>query len=286
MITALALALVLCGLWTASAFAVTYGTVHGGWLRLRANPSYNATVITSYRNGTVVTVLSQSDGWARVLTADYRIGYMDSRYLYISSDPWVTSAPTAQPVARTWTEINRYAYVTSSNGKGVRMRSAPAVNSSNVMGLYPVGRTVLEIRRSSDGWSYIQIDGKYGYMMTRFLSTSYEYNTPVPTSAPTPPGPVPTATPAPTSSTEFYFKGIVPWMPKAGDTITAVYTPENAQVTVVWYDGSTNAYLSTGKTFTVKTEQVGHVIKYHVVGAGAYSMVTVDGESGVVQPAE
>ncbi len=180
------IAILLCCLWAIPAFAVTYGVVHGGWLRLRSDPSYSAAVITSYRNGTVVTVLSLENGWARVLTSDYRIGYMDARYLSIGSTPeqagtavpvspasqapQATIAPTAAPMTRNWTEVNRTAHVISANGKGVRMRSAPAVTKTNVIGLYPVGRTALELRVSVDGWSYIKIDNKYGYMMSKYLS--------------------------------------------------------------------------------------------------------------------
>ena len=75
-ITAALCLMILCCAWAATAAAATYGTVFGGWLRLRANPSYSAAIITSYPNGSVVTVLSRSNGWCRVLTSDYRYGYM------------------------------------------------------------------------------------------------------------------------------------------------------------------------------------------------------------------
>ena len=137
----LLLTAMLCGLM-AAASAATYGTVVGGWLRLRANPSYQATVIASYKTGSIVTILSQSGGWARVMTSDYRLGYMDRRYLYVEGSTPVTPKPVS------WTTVNRKAWVTSANGKGVRLRSAPVVNKHNVMGLYPVGRTVMELKVS------------------------------------------------------------------------------------------------------------------------------------------
>ena len=88
LISAVLLLSVLCALWAGSALAATYATVVGGWLRLRTNPSYDAKVITSYRAGSVVTVLSQDGGWCRVLTGDYRLGYMDKRYLYFDGKSW------------------------------------------------------------------------------------------------------------------------------------------------------------------------------------------------------
>ena len=142
-IALLLLAVMLCGLWAVPASAATYATVVGGWLRLRVNPSYDAVIITSYKSGSVVTVISQSAGWARVLTSDYRLGYMDTHYLLMEGGT-PPSPSTPVPSTRTWTTVNRVAYVTSQNGKGVRLRSAPEVNKYNVMGLYPVGRTVTQ----------------------------------------------------------------------------------------------------------------------------------------------
>ena len=119
---ALLLTVMLCSLMAATALAATYGTVVGGWLRLRANPSYDATVIASYPNGSVVTILSQSGGWARVMTGDYRLGYMDQRYLYIDGGGY-TPVPVPTSVPRTWTTVNRTAWITSGNGRDVRCPS-------------------------------------------------------------------------------------------------------------------------------------------------------------------
>lgn len=280
-VTAILLALLLCGL-AAAALAATYGTVHGGWLRLRATPSYEGTIITSYKNGTVVTILSQENGWARVLTSDYRVGYMDARYLYIGSQP--TVKPTNPPAPdRTWTEVNRTAYVTSPNGKGVRLRSSPVVNKTNVMGLYPVGRTVKEIRRSSDGWSYIRIDGKYGYMMSRYLMSSGPVPPPpAPTFIPgvITPTPVPTATPTPASK-EIKSIKLDPYKPTVGDTVKVLSTPADAEFTVVWYRDD-NIYLGTGKQYKVKAADAGHTLRVRVMGAGASAGFAADAETGVV----
>ena len=289
LISILLLAVMLC-LLAAPALAATYATIVGGWLRLRANPSYDARVITSYRSGTVVTVLSQSNGWARVLTSDYRVGYMDARYLSYGGSPVITPTPTSHPSGRTWYEVNRTAYVTSQNGRGVRLRSAPVVNNSNVMGLYPVGRTVTEIRRSSDGWSYIRIDRKYGYMMTQFLTT-YSPG-PAPTHHPLPPtfhpGPVvPTATPTPvptatpTPSKQIQSVKLDPFSPTVGDTIKIIVTPSSADYTAVWYD-SNNTLLTTQKTYKVRAADVGKIIYVRVMGVGESAGFVVDAYTNTV----
>ena len=290
-VSALVLAVLFC-LLAAPAFAATYATVRGGWLRLRANPSYDAAIITSYKNGTVVTVLSVSNGWARVMTPDYRVGYMDSRYL-AGGSPAPTVQPTVQPYpTRTWTDVNRIAYVTSTNGKGVRLRSAPYVNSSNVMGLYPVGRTVTELRRSNDGWSYIRIDGKYGYMMSQFLTTGFNPG-PRPTVIPVPitatpavptatPTPVPTATPTPDMSITSV--KLDPYQPTVGDTVKVIVSPAGAEYSCVWYSDD-NRLLSTSTQYKVTAAEAGHVINVRITGAGASRGFVADATTGKVKPA-
>ena len=277
---ALLLAVILCGLWAAPALAATYATVVGGWLRLRLAPSYDATVITSYRTGTTVTVLSESGGWARVMTPDYRLGYMDERYLWFGGDrPQPVPQPT--PKARTWTTVNRKAWVTSQNGKGVRLRNAPEVNSYNVMGLYPVGRTVTEMKVSNDGWSYIRIDRKTGYMMSQFLTTGNipapvpppppPQNPPKPTQNPTNPPQNPTNPPAtqPPQTPPQGFSGVrlSTQSPRVGEKITLTVVPEGARYSVIWIRESTMTLLSTGNSYTPTAADVGSRIRIRVTGA-------------------
>ena len=266
----LLLTVMLCGLMAAAA-AATYGTVVGGWLRLRANPSYQATVIASYKTGSIVTILSQSGGWARVMTADYRLGYMDQRYLYIEGSTPVTPKPVTPSV--TWTTVNRKAWVTSANGKGVRLRNAPVVNKYNVMGLYPVGRTVTELKVSNNGWSYILIDGKYGYMMSQFLTTGYapwpEPPTEKPTGKPTEkPTAKPTEEPYVTPEPET-LKGVAlnNMSPVVGDTLKVAVTPSNFKYSVVWYRATDKVLVSTGNSYKVTDADVGSAITVRVTGS-------------------
>ena len=228
--TRVAAALILSGLlvflWAVPAFAATYATIFGGWLRLRSYPSYESAVLTSYPSGTVVTVLGQSVGWARVRTPDARTGYMDVRYLRFGSAPTATPRPTATPTQRTWTTVNRTAWIISWNGRDVRMRSTPSVEEGNVMGLYPVGRAVTQIRISNDGWSYIRIDGKHGYMMTEFLQTSTPaYPTPTPVITAQPYWP-PTAQPYwPPTAQPYWPPTAQPYWPTSTPVPTATPTP-------------------------------------------------------------
>ena len=169
------LVLWLCCAALLSATAVSYATVQGGRLRLRAEPSYTSQILSSYPNGTQVTVLSMINGWCRVTTPDNLTGYMDQKYLNFGVvTPTVpVYTPTVSTVSvGTWYTVNQTGHITSSNGRDVRMRSEPVVTGTNVIGLYPVGRTVTVLKRNDSGWSYIRIDKKEGFMMSKFIRDS------------------------------------------------------------------------------------------------------------------
>ena len=93
---------------TAEATTYKTATVKGGWLRLRNAPSFDGAVLGSYYTGTVVTILGTAGSWYHVQTAKGLTGYMYGAYLTVKSTP---SGGTA--------------YVTSTNGLGVRLRAGP-----------------------------------------------------------------------------------------------------------------------------------------------------------------
>lgn len=134
-------------------------TVKGGWLRLRETASFNGDTIASYYTGTKVTVLDALGAWYKVETPDGRVGYMYGSYL--SSSGTGSSA--------TGTSQNITAYVTSKNGKGVRMRTGPGT-SYGVVRQYSVG-TKVTILNAGTYWHYISVDGQKGYMMAEYLTT-------------------------------------------------------------------------------------------------------------------
>ncbi len=261
------------------AMAVTNvsATIMGGSLRLRQSPSYQARIIRTYRTGTVVTVLSQDAGWCQVVTPDGRTGYMDERYLYIGG------APAPAPSVRTWTDVNANYWVTSKNGRGVRMRSAPAKNNRNVTGLYPVGRTAFVARQSNDGWSYISIDGKYGYMMSEFLTPSH-VDPVVPTPAPVCPTPTPAPvcpTPTPVPADILSSITLSSASPRVGDTLSVSACPSGATYMVIWYRDD-NQLLSTSGQYTVAAGDAGHTIHVHVSGTGNSAGVIIEKTTNTV----
>ena len=255
----------LCCLFAFPASASVQATVVGGWLRLRAEPSHKAETIASYPDGTVVTVFSRAYGWCQVATPDNRTGYMDENFL-------VMGQQKVTPVTvRTWTDVNRTAKIISDNGKGVRLRSSPNLGD-NVLGLYPVGRTVKVIRQSSDDWSYIKIDRKYGYMMTNFLSIGAT-DTLLPTEV----------------TTEMIPKNAVlksirlnTTSPRVGNRLTVTVNPSGASYSVVWYRDD-NLLLSTELSYTVRAADAGHVIHVRVTGSGSSEGITLNKSTATVR---
>ena len=153
----LLVAVMLLSVLPAASMAATYGTVVGGWLRLRSAPNFSATTITSYYTGTQVEILGSSGGWYKVQTPDGRTGYMYGDYLRIGGS--IPSEGTA--------------YVTSYNGYGVRLRTGPGTGY-RIIRTYAVGTPVTVLERGTH-WSRISIGGTVGYMMSQFLHFGSDY---------------------------------------------------------------------------------------------------------------
>ena len=151
-----------------SALAQT-GVVRGGWLILRASPSFSGQVLSSYPSGTVVTITGQVGSWYGVTAPDGLSGYMYGDYLQISGGEGGGGTVTEGTTA----------YVTSRNGLNVRLRSGPGKGYS-IIATYAPG-TKCTILSSGKNWSRIQIGRNIGYMMTQFLTSK-----PGPTSHPHP----------------------------------------------------------------------------------------------------
>lgn len=147
--------IMLAGLLPSGSLAAAqYATVVGGWLRLRANASFEAETITSYYTGTVVEILGASGEWYRVKTPDGRTGYMYGDYLRLGTG--------------TGTSGTGSAFVTSHNGYGVRLRKGPGTGY-RIIRTYAVGTPVTVLERGNI-WCRISINGTTGYMMTQFLN--------------------------------------------------------------------------------------------------------------------
>ena len=62
-------------------------------------------------------------------------------------------------------------YVVTANGKSLNFRSSPHTNSNNKIGNIPFGAKVYVERTVNSGeWSYIEYNGREGYVVSRYLS--------------------------------------------------------------------------------------------------------------------
>lgn len=144
-----------------SIYATAYVTSsNGGRVALRAGAGKSYAVITYCNVGTKITVLNAGSTWDRIQVGS-TIGYMMAKYITFSPVPSGGGGGGSVPTHTT-------AYVTSSNGKSVNMRSGPG-KSYGVIASYPVGKqvTILSIGTT---WNYIQVGSLKGYMMRQYLT--------------------------------------------------------------------------------------------------------------------
>ena len=127
-------------------------------VRLRSGPGVQYNAIASYAPGTKCTVLAKSGEFSQIRIGSIT-GYMMTRYL-TATDPGTGGGET----------VLYDVYVTSSNGARVNLRSSPS-KGNNVIGCYEVG-TKGGMISPGTAWSQISIDGKKGYMMTQYLTTT------------------------------------------------------------------------------------------------------------------
>ncbi|MBQ8161260.1 MAG: SH3 domain-containing protein [Clostridia bacterium] len=176
----LAILIVLCMLVAAiplGASADSTAYVVGGWLRLRALPSFDAETIASYYTGTRVTVYSTTGAWSYVQGPDGQNGYMYSAYL-----------SSQAPASGSGTSTSITGYVTSGNGGNVALRSG-AGKAYTAIAYYAVG-TKLTILELGTTWDRVKIGSTTGYMMAKYVTT-------------TPPASQPVVTNPPSSSTSY-----------------------------------------------------------------------------------
>ncbi len=125
-------------------------------VRLRAGNGTQYKAIASYAPGTKCKVLETGSRFCKIQIGT-STGYMMTKFL-----------TSAKPEAPESDKILYEVYVTSSNGRGVNMRSAPYVGN-NVVGFFDVG-TKAGMIKPGDAWSLIDVGGRQGYMMSQFLS--------------------------------------------------------------------------------------------------------------------
>ncbi len=225
---------------------------NGRDVRLREGPGLSYGVLGTYSVGTSVTILSHGTYW-HYIKVGKQTGYMMAQYL-------TTTSPSTPSTPSTPTPSGGYtAYVTSGNGKGVNLRTGAGKNYPSI-GLYAVG-TQVTVHQYGATWSYISIGGKFGYMMSKFLTTG----TPTPPVTPTVVNSVSVSDPNPV----------------VGETLSAVVLPSGATVSCRWYNNN-GVLLGNASTYTVKNSDVGYCLMVTVTGTGTTSGAATSGYTSQV----
>ncbi|MBM7713367.1 mannosyl-glycoprotein endo-beta-N-acetylglucosaminidase [Bacillus thermophilus] len=146
----------------------------GSNLNLRSTASTRGSVIGKLSRGTQVSVISESNGWAKV-TANGRTGYVSSQYLSSQSGS-ATPSPSAPGKVTT-------KYVSVNAGSNLNLRSTASTRGS-VIGKLSRG-TQVSVLSESNGWAKVTANGKTGYVSSQYLSSQ--------SGAPTAPTPSPSA---------------------------------------------------------------------------------------------
>lgn len=206
---------------------------NGKTVVLRSGPSKQYEVLASYKVGQKVTVKSYGSTWCQV-NINGLDGYMMTEFL-----------STVKP-ENSGGNVSYTAYVTSQNGKGVRMR-AGASKIFPTIATYAVGTqaTVLEY---GDSWCKIRVGANTGYMMTEFLTTK-----------------------APDMVISAAISSTVA---KVGDTLTVEVSPGKATVVITWINDK-GVTLGYGSSYTVQSSDTGRKIRASVLGSGFTSGTAV-----------
>lgn len=136
----------------ASAAGYGVGTVSGDGLRLRAESSMDAAVLTTASSGDHVLVLEDAaDGWYRVSWQSQE-GYMSADYLDV-----VTEAE----------EDLGYGMV-NTDGDSLNVRSGPGTDYDRVTSLS--NGTMVSLIGFQNGWFHIEHNGETGYVSSDYMT--------------------------------------------------------------------------------------------------------------------
>ncbi|MDP4103714.1 MAG: SH3 domain-containing protein [Bacillota bacterium] len=142
-----------------------YVNVNSGTLNLRSSPSMGASIIATLTKGTVVTVYSDANGWAKI-SANGKDGYVNSSFLSATNPN--ASGTTSSAVTSTTK------YVNISSGT-LNLRSSASTGASIITTL--TKGTAVTVYSEANGWAKVNANGKDGYVSSSFLSNSNPNNT-------------------------------------------------------------------------------------------------------------
>ena len=141
---------------------------------LRKGPDGNFSAISTLAKGVKVSVLSHGSKYDYVSAGDYGKGYIVNSRLSKKK----VAASGAESTTTLVSGGGYDAWVNISGYRTVNFRSAMSTNAP-VIARYASGTKVYVIAHGAT-WDKIKVDGREGYMMTKFLCTSQPAPTPTP----------------------------------------------------------------------------------------------------------
>ena len=131
---------------TPSASEKVVKTSGGGSVNLRAQASTDSSIVTQLRSGQVITVLSESNGWAQVRTQDNEEGYVSSEFL-----------------------IDRVTGTVVNINSALNVRATASATGDKI-GTLENGDTVTVLDSSNSQWTQVVLpDGKIGYCASEYI---------------------------------------------------------------------------------------------------------------------
>ena len=127
------------------------GFVNATSLRLRSGPEETASILASANNNECVVVLGKSGQWYQV-NYNLQVGYMHESYLDVL------------------TKENAELGYGSVNASGVNLRSGPGTSYDKVTTVSLSSE--VQAAAKQDGWTFVSVDGKFGWINSDFLSTT------------------------------------------------------------------------------------------------------------------
>ncbi|WP_075809158.1 SH3 domain-containing protein [Paraclostridium sordellii] len=139
-------------------------------LNMRNGASTSYRVIMKLNKGTVIEIISESNGWTKI-KHDGRIGFVASKYLSPIENNNQTTKPEQQPNVPVQPQVSvgktKVVVATSLN-----VRSEPSTGNSVIGSLK--NNEKVEVISESNGWSKIKYNGKEGYVSSTYLKDSNE----------------------------------------------------------------------------------------------------------------
>ena len=138
-------------------------TSNGGWLNLRAYPGTDAGVLAQIPNGSALSVLLKGNYYWMV-SYNGEIGFVDISYVTERTPSLPTAAPSTPSTPTTTAGT---AIVQTGNSGKLNLREQAYANAG-ILGRYSNGTAVTVLQKGA-AWSYVEVKGQKGYMMSKFL---------------------------------------------------------------------------------------------------------------------